>query len=93
MTLTAPIPVHDMRTAILSGLRTIAAYVHVPEDAIHGRSYAARRELERASRTAAAAIGKNLEPAGLNPDDGVTVFALREHPQDGWILTATWRPL
>ncbi len=95
MTLTASIPVYDLRTAILTGLRPISATVHVPADLIrHDRArYAAIRQLEVAQTTARAAIAKNLEPAGLTIPEGTLDWSLEREPHgDGYGLSVVWRP-
>lgn len=95
MTLTAPIPlpVHDLRTAILTGLHPITATVHLPAAAFGHSTQQTFRQLEGAQTTARTALERNLEPAGLTIPDGTLDWALtRDAHGDGWTLTVVWRP-
>ena len=93
MTTPIALPAHDLRTAILTGLHPIGAFVRLPAEPLSPRfaRYAVQRQLEGAQETARAAVTKNLDPAGLTIADGTLDWSL-DRDRHGWALSVTWHP-
>jgi hypothetical protein len=98
MTLTAPIPlpqVHDLRSAILAGWTPITATVHLPAlPAASTLDVDAWTKVLAGARTVAhRALTKNLDPAGLQLEQGTVRLDLEPDPHgDGFVLRAVWDP-